>query len=140
MKVLPDVNVLFPLLVSRHSHRDAAVEWFDSTGVAEVGLCRLARLGVLRLLCNPAVMGPDVLRPEGALDALKVLESDERIVCVPEPPGLDRALWDCVAGCVSTPNLWSDAYLAAFALVSQIEVVTFDRGFGKFPRLRFRQL
>ena len=140
MKFLPDVNVLFPLLVSRHSHRAAAVEWFDSTGIAEVALCRLARLGALRLLCNAVVMGPDVLQPEGALGALRALEYYERIVCVAEPPGLDRALEDCVAGCVSTPNFWSDAYLAAFASASLIELVTFDRGFGKFPHLRFRQL
>lgn len=140
MKFLPDVNVLFPLLVSRHSHRAIAVEWFDGAGVAEVVLCRLTRLGVLRLLCNSAVMGPDALSPQGALDALRVLEQDERIVCVSEPLGLDRALEACVVNCVSTPNLWSDAYLAAFALVSQIELVTFDRGFGKFPHLRFRQL
>ncbi len=30
--------------------------------------------------------------------------------------------------------------LAAFASASLIELVTFDRGFGKFPHLRFSQL
>lgn len=140
MKFLPDVNVLFPLLVSRHAQRESAVEWFDSTGPTEVALCRLTRLGVLRLLCTPAVMGPDVLTPTAALDALQVLENDERIICVPEPPGLDRALGICVAGCATTPNLWSDAYLAAFALTARIELVSFDRGFRKFPNLHFRQL
>ena len=31
MKFLADVNVVFPLLVSRHQHRNTALEWFDST-------------------------------------------------------------------------------------------------------------
>ncbi len=140
MKFLPDVNVLFPLLVSRHTHRAAAVQWFDRTAIAEVALCRLTRLGILRLLCTPAVMGPDVLPPKGAIEALQVLENDERIICVSEPLGLDRELAECVPGCVSSPNLWSDAYLSALAIVLQIELVSFDRGFGKFPRLHFSRL
>nr|WP_306469752.1 TA system VapC family ribonuclease toxin [Oscillatoria laete-virens] len=134
---MPDINVIFPLLVSRHAHRAAAVEWFDRAGIAEVALCRLTRLGVLRLLCTEAVMGPDVLRPEAALDALEILENDERIVIAPEPPDLDRALRECVMGRMSSPNLWSDAYLAAFALAGGVEVVSFDKGFKRFSGLRF---
>jgi toxin-antitoxin system PIN domain toxin len=140
MKFLPDVNVLFPLLVSRHQHRATALEWFDRRGLAEVALCRLTRLGVLRLLCTGAVMGPDVLPPETALGAMEVLENDERVVSAPEPPGLDRTLRDCVMGRTSTPNLWSDAYLAAFALANDVELVSFDKGFRKFDGLRFSLL
>jgi hypothetical protein len=140
VRFLPDVNVLFPLLVSRHAHRTAALAWFDRADIAEVALCRLTRLGVLRLLCTGAVMGPDILRPETALDAMEILEHDERIVTATEPPDLDRALRNCVMGRTSTPNLWSDAYLAAFALAAGMELVSFDRGFGNFPKVRFLQL
>ena len=38
MKFLADVNVIFPLLVSRHQHRTKAVEWFDSVGAGDVVL------------------------------------------------------------------------------------------------------
>ena len=47
MKFLADVNVIFPLLVSRHAHREKALDWFESTGTGDVALSRLTRLGVL---------------------------------------------------------------------------------------------
>lgn len=135
MKFLADVNVLFPLLVSRHTHRDRALEWFDGTDAGEVGLCRLARLGVLRLLCTAQVMGPDVLQPHAAVEALEMLEADERIALLQEPEGLDSILKSLVARRGTTPNLWTDAYLAAFAKATKLHLVTFDRGFSKFTGL-----
>ncbi len=132
MKFLPDVNVLFPLLVSRHAHRDKALEWFDGTDTGEAVLCRLSRLGVLRLLCTPQVMGPDVLLPNAAVEAMETLEADGRITLLPEPVGVDSILKSLVATCRTTPNLWSDAYLAAFATAAKLQIVTFDRGFSKF--------
>ena len=109
MKFLADVNVVFPLLVSRHQQRDKALEWFDSTVSADVVLCRLTRLGVLRLLCTAQVMGPDVLQPRVAIKALEVLEADERVVLLHEPDGLDVTLKTLVTACATTPNLWTDA-------------------------------
>ena len=34
----------------------------------------------------------------------------------------------------------ADAYLAALALEQSAELITFDRGFGRYPRLRWRCL
>jgi toxin-antitoxin system PIN domain toxin len=132
VKFLADVNVVFPLLVSRHQHRDAALKWFDSLAAGEVVLSRLTRLGALRLLCTAQVMGPDVLQPGAALEAMEMLETDERMVLLHEPDGLDAALKTLVAARATTPNLWSDAYLAAFATVAGLKLVSFDRGFSKF--------
>ena len=140
MKFVADVNVVFPLLLSRHQHRDAALEWFGSAAAGEVVLCRLARLGTLRLLCTAHVMGPDVLRPKSAMQALEALEADERIVLLHEPDGLDTVLKRLVGSCAATPNLWTDAYLAAFARVAGLKLVSFDRGFSKFAGLDFLML
>lgn len=137
MKFLADVNVIFPLLVSRHQHREKALEWFDSAQAGDVALCRLARLGALRLLCSPAVMGPDVVQPEAAIVAMGMLEGDERVVLLHEPDNVDAALADLVATQRATPNLWTDAYLASFATVAGLKLVTFDRGFSKFRGLNF---
>ena len=137
MKFLADVNVIFPLLVSRHLHRNEALAWFDSAATSEVVLCRLARLGALRLLCTSQVMGPDVLQPKAAVEALEVLEADERVVLLHEPDGLDNALKKFVASRAPSPNLWTDAYLAAFATVAGLKLVSFDRGFSKFRGLDF---
>ena len=32
-------------------------------------------------------------------------------------------------------NLWTDAYLAAFAKCAELRLVTFDKGFTRFPGL-----
>ncbi len=135
MRFLADVNVIFPLLVSRHQQRDKAVEWFECTAAGDIVLCRLARLGTLRLLCTRQVMGPDVLQPKAALEALEVLEADERVVLLHEPDGLDAKLKTLVNACATTPNLWTDAYLAALASVAGLQLVSFDRGFSRFPGL-----
>jgi len=140
VKYLLDVNVLFPLLLSRHSHRERAVEWFGSTNADEAGLCRVTRLGALRLLCTHQVMGPDVLLPKAALKALEAFEADERITLPPEPQGIDAVLQKLVAKCATTPNLWTDAYLAAFAQSTELQLVTFDWGFSKFSGLNFHLL
>lgn len=140
MRFLPDVNVLFPLLVSRHVHRSAALEWFDGVDVAQVAVCRLTKLGVLRLLCTPQIMGADALTPTAAIEAFGALEADERISVAAEPEGVDAVLKRLVTRCATTPNLWSDAYLAAFAKQAGLRLVLFDRGFAKFPGLDFIRL
>lgn len=140
MRFLPDVNVLFPLLVSRHAHRSAALEWFDGRNAGQVAVCRLTKLGVLRLLCTPQIMGPDVLTPKAAIEAFGALEDDERIVFAAEPEGVDDVLKRFVARCATTPNLWSDAYLAAFAKQAGLKLISFDRGFAKFPGWDFIRL
>jgi predicted nucleic acid-binding protein len=89
------------------------------------------------VLCNVQVMGADVLQPKSALAALEVLEADERIVLLHEPDGLDVALKKFAASRTTTPNLWTDAYHAAFAVVAGLQVVSFDRGFSKFRGLEF---
>ena len=140
MRFLADINAVFPLLLSRHPQRAATLEWFDSTNTGEVALCRLVRLGTLRLLCNSTVMGLDVQTPESAIAALEKLEADERISLVHEPDDLDPALITFASPCITTPNLWSDAYLAAFAKVSGLKLITFDGGFKKFAGLNFLAL
>jgi hypothetical protein len=70
VKFLVKVNVIIPLLVSRHQSRDKATEWFGSTAASEVVFARLARFGALRLFSTAPVMGPDVLTPKNAIKAL----------------------------------------------------------------------
>ncbi len=135
MKHLADAHVVFPLLLSRHPHRQAALRWLEPIQAGEAGLCRLVQLTVLRLLCNRTVMGPDVQRPTDAWRALRALQLDERFAFVPEPENLDVNLRAVIDGREATPNLWSDAYLAAFALSEGLNLVTFDGGMKSFPHV-----
>jgi toxin-antitoxin system PIN domain toxin len=137
VKFLADVNVIFPLLVDRHQLRRSALQWFDSVAHGDIALSRLTRLGVLRLLCTSQVMGPDVQTPAAAVRALEILEADERVLLLHEPDGLDVVMKTLVSKCAPTPNLWTDAYLAAFAKKAGLKLVSFDRGFSKFAGLDF---
>jgi uncharacterized protein len=137
VKFLADANVIFPLLLSHHQHRGAALEWFDSVDAGSVVLSRLTRLSVLRLLCTSEVMGPDVLQSKAAIEALEILETDERMVLFHESDGLDGILKQLVVSRTVTTNLWTNAYLEAFARVAGLKLVSFDRGFAKFSSLDF---
>ncbi len=35
-----------------------------------------------------------------------------------------------------SPNVWNDAYLAAFAMAGGYELVSFDKGFAQFSGLK----
>ena len=98
-------------------------------------------MAVLRLLTNRALMGTGVLEPVQAWQTLGELSNDARAVVRHDVPiGLD-ALWlTFVRSREPSPNLWTDAWLAAFAEAEGAEMVTFDQGFRSFPLSRLRLL
>ena len=53
----------------------------------------------------------------------------------PEPAGIDSCLNKWVDDGVVIHRSWTDAYLAAFAVTASHRLVTFDKGFGRFPEL-----
>jgi predicted nucleic acid-binding protein len=59
---------------------------------------------------------------------------------LPEPPTLDDSYCalTCAPGFVH--RLWTDAYLAAFAISSQCRLVSFDGDFNRFAGLDFLHL
>ena len=95
-------------------------------GDERLAFCRLTQLGFLRLLTNKHVIQEEVMGPDGAWQAYHVLRSDRRIGYLAEPDDLDEA-WDAFTeGRLSSPNLWTDAYLCAFAHAGGLTLVTFD--------------
>lgn len=66
MGTLAEVSWLLPLCYGGHEHHEAARQWSEALpGGDGVAVCRLAQLGLLRLLSNPSVMGADVCATEG---------------------------------------------------------------------------
>jgi predicted nucleic acid-binding protein len=68
--------------------------------------------------------------------AFDELMSDERVVFAEEPEGVEAAWQDLTHRQTFSPNVWSDAYLAAFAQAADFEVVTFDKGFMQYKNVR----
>jgi len=138
--LLPDVNVLLAAYRPDHVHHKLARRFLDEArgGSVTVGLSDVALAGVVRLATNPRVF----VRPDPVDAVLEFID-----VLLEPPVQLLQAgptHWTRFAELSShlqlRGNLVPDAYLAAVALEQSAELVTFDRGFGRYPRLRWRCL
>ena len=137
--VLPDVNVLV------YAHREGTTDhvryrdWLTQLvdGREAYGVSELVLSGFLRIVTHPRVFAT----PSSMTDALRfVQEVTEPEACVRVAPGPRH--WElftqlCLA-CGARGNLVPDAYLAALAIESGSEWITADRGFARYPGLRWR--
>jgi toxin-antitoxin system PIN domain toxin len=141
MTCIADANVLFPLLVDRHVAHEVARHWWEKRSDESVGLCLLTRMAVLRLLTNRVAMNGAPTAPDVALNAWQVLAADPRSVFVDVAPSTHEKFFaSMVAGKQPTPNLWTDAWLAALARSLDHDLVTFDRGFKSFDGIKLSLL
>jgi uncharacterized protein len=123
-----DANVWLALLWSRHIHSDKAREWFESSNEERFLFCQITQMTVLRLLTTQAVMGKDVKKMHGAWDLWDHVCADDRIEFVSEPEGIESEFRSLSSLRSTSPKVWVDAYLLAFASVAGLKLVTFDRG------------
>ena len=134
---LLDLNVWFALLVPEHPfHPRARAYWGE---VSDPFLVRVTALGLLRLLTNAKAMDGKPLGVREAWEVYRELRLGSGVPLLEEPEGLDQALADLVRGGLS-PRLWTDAYLAAFALAGGHRLVTLDQDFLHFPGLEVLRL
>ena len=141
MTCIADANVLFPLLVDGHVAHEVVRRWWEKMPDDSVGLCLLTRLAVLRLLTNRVAMNGAPITPEVALNAWDALAADPRSVFLDAAPSTHESFFvSMVAGREPTPNLWTDAWLAALARSLDHDVVTFDRGFKSFEGIKLNLL
>jgi toxin-antitoxin system PIN domain toxin len=137
--VLPDVNVLVYAHRGETPGHDRYARWL--TGVAEsdaaFGLADVVLSGFVRIVTHPRIFDP----PTPLEDALAFVEGLRgRPNCVPVAPGPRH--WELFTSLCrrvgAKGNVVPDAYLAALAIESGSEWVTTDRGFGRFPGLRWQ--
>jgi len=142
MPTLCDVNVLLALCYDRHVHHAAALAWLEAQGIGEVILCRSTQLSLLRLLCHPTVMGRQVCTLVQAWKVYDAIRDDERFYFQPEadPQRLETVWRELTQLSQPSPNVWSDAYLAAFAITAGLHLATFDQGFRRFSGLQLTLL
>jgi uncharacterized protein len=126
--LFPDVNVWLAATHQIHPHHAVARAWISSLhGDAALYFCRFTQLGLLRLLTNAAAMGPDVMTQSQAWAAFDALVADPRNRLLDEPAGLDPIFRRQTSSHRSETKQWADGYLAAFASVASLQLVTFDR-------------
>src|SRR5882757_11302446 len=140
MIFLPDVNIWVALTSNRHVHHALANEWLQGLEGDQLAFCRISELGFLRLLTNAHVMGKDALPPVEAWRVYDEWRSDDRVIFLPERANFGEQ-WRQFGNQISGgPNVWTDAYLAAFALQTNATVVTLDRTFLPLGKVEIKAL
>ena len=100
----------------------------------------MTQQGYLRLASNPSVFKSDALNLAAAWSAYDSLIRDERVRFEAEPIEVESE-WRALTNDENfSVKIWNDAFLAAFAKCSMLEMVTFDRGFRRYDGLRLRLL
>jgi toxin-antitoxin system PIN domain toxin len=129
----PDVNVWIALAYDGHQHHASATAWFARLNGGAAYFCRFTQLGLLRLLTHPSVMREDVRSQAQAWLAYDSFLQDERVSfhVEPDPDELQSTLRKLTSGRRAFSKQWTDAYLAAFARVAGLTLVTFDRGLSR---------
>ena len=136
---LADTIVFLALALSRHLFHNAALAWLDTQPKTRgVLFCRSTQQSFLRLLTTEAVIKPYGTLPLTNAEARTIDEgflADPSIGAANEPVGLE-AHWKALAAHeTSSPKLWMDAYLAAFAIAGGYQLVTTDQGFARHKGL-----
>jgi len=129
--LFPDVNVWLALNYEGHVHHPIARGWFQQLeDDARLCFCRFTQLSLLRLLTTEAVMGKhDVLSQAEAWGVYDQWQGDDRIYLLEEPHNIETAVRSLSRSRRPAPKDWADSYLAAFAAVAGLRLVTFDGGF-----------
>ena len=126
--VFPDVNVWLALSSRDHQHFTTAWNWYKGLPDQTVLVfCRLTQLSFLRLLTTQSVMGQGTLTQAHAWKAYDQWRVAGGVEFTYEPVGLEAVLRSFTVAERASPKEWADAYLAAFSLVSDLPLVTFDR-------------
>ncbi len=137
--MLADSNVWLALALSKHEFHGAALAWIGGRKPSEAALfCRSTQQSFLRLLTTRAVLAPYGIPPlsnKAAWQACEGFLADKRVAWVGEPPRLESHWKKLAVKSQASPKLWMDAYLAAFAMAGEYQLVTTDKAFRQFKGL-----
>jgi len=137
--LLLDVNPLLYVLRADVPEHRAWSRWMDElvNGEQSYAVCSATLTAVVRVATSKKVFKT----PTPLDDVLTFIDGvrDAPGFVFLEPGPQHWSLMDRLCRAVGVAgNLASDAYLAALALEADAELITADRDFARFPRLRFR--
>lgn len=130
---LPDINTWLALTFDSHVHHPPAKAWFDGLpSDAVCFFCCLTLQGFLRLATNRFVFGKHALTLADAWQKYDLFSGDSRVAFAQESADLENHWRAFTQNQSFSPQVWNDAYLAAFALAGNLELVSFDTGFKQY--------
>ena len=136
---LIDVNVLVYAYRADAPDHERFRDWLENLrgGEEPYAVSDVVLSGFLRIVTHPKVFSPPS-KIEAALQFAQALRESPN--CIAATPGARHwSLFEKLCrDSHAMGNLVPDAYLAALAIESGSELVTADRGFGRFRGLRWR--
>jgi uncharacterized protein len=132
---LPDVNVWLAFTDSQHSFHRSARHYWEGLREEDIAFCRVTMLGLLRLATNKTVMQGNPFTAEEIWGIYLDYRSMPIVHFLNEPLDLESHLMDQTSHGAFPHRLWTDGYLAAFAIASGCRIVTFDSDFSRFDGL-----
>ena len=132
---LPDINVWRTSGIAVHPRHQRARRWWHANMPGKAVFCRTTARGLTRLFTNPTVMAGSPLSTAKSWSAYQSFLILPEVSLVIEQPGIDAQRNALINRDVVTPKLRTDTCLAAFALSSRLQRVSFDNNLGRFPRL-----
>jgi toxin-antitoxin system PIN domain toxin len=137
--IVPDVNVLVYAHRADAAQHERYAEWLAGVvaGADELGLVEAALTGFLRVVTHPRIFAEPATSAE-ALAFVAALRGGEQARTL----AATEATWQHFADIASADRqvrgvLVPDAWLAAMARSHGGRVATADRGFARFPGLRW---
>jgi hypothetical protein len=133
-----DANILVYGTVEQMPHHEIAREWLSQTlsGRTRVGLPWSSLLAYVRIVSNPRVFTKPI--PISVAWAQVKIWLEQPPAWVPAPTERHQETLEKMLQSISTSNHVPDAELASLAIQHGLELMTADRGFARFPGLRFR--
>lgn len=129
------------LAAPSHVHHGAARAYWMQPVLPRLWFNRITMLGLVRLLCEPKIMGEAKLSPTRALEVYEHLEALPEVGFMDEPPACGPAFAAAMRSMApSSGRLLTDLYLGCFAQAAQLRLVTFDRDFERFAGLAVLRL
>lgn len=135
MRYLCDSNVFLALAVGQHVHHHRASAWFSALGENDKAeFCRATENSFLRLLSQQIAADYTPLTNRQAWEIFDLLMEDDATGFAKEPDGLAEVWRGLSDEGTPSPKVWMDAYLAAFAILARMRLVTMDKDFRNFEK------
>lgn len=137
---LPDVNLWLAFTDPNHSQHAAARHYWDELRADSIAFSRITMLGLLRLATSKTAMEGRPFTHGEIWGIYRTYQAMPIVRFLPEPAQLDSTFFTLTEALDFHHRLWTDAYLAAFAITSDCRLVSFDADFSRFPKLNFLHL
>ena len=138
MVSLYDANLWVALAFASHPHHGIASRHFKARDSSRPAVfCRVTQQAFLRLVSSPLIQrtydSPPITNAAAWAKCQDLLALPQ-ILWLDEPDGFAE-LWQALACLPSaSPKVWTDAFLAAFAIGHTVEFVTLDSDFKHFVK------